>query len=271
MSDPHSTHHAVRKAYARVATSGSGCCGGGSCCGSSAEATAKGVGYSPKELAALPDGTNLGLSCGNPTALAGLNPGEFVLDLGCGAGMDAFLAAERVGPEGLVVGVDMTPEMLARAGRNAERFRGRTGLANVEFHLGQIEAIPLPAASVDVVISNCVLNLSPDQPRVWREIARVLKPGGRVAISDMALLKPLPEAVATRIEALVGCIAGAPLRSDLERMMVEAGLVEIRLQPKEGAVEAMFPEDDPLTALLPPGEPLSAFVASFNIVARRPE
>lgn len=270
MSDPHPTHHAVRKAYARVAASGSGCCGGGSCCGSSAETTATGVGYSPEELAFLPAGANLGLSCGNPMALADLGPGEFVLDLGCGAGMDAFLAAERVGPEGLVVGVDMTPEMLARAGRNAERFRQRTGLANVEFHLGQIEAIPLPAASVDVVISNCVLNLSPEQPRVWREIVRVLKPGGRVAISDMVLLKPLPAALAARIEALVGCIAGAPQRSDLERMIADAGLVEVRLQPKEGAVEAMFSDDDPLAALLPPGEPLSAFVASFNIAARKP-
>ena len=187
---------------------------------------ARGLGYTDAELATLPEDANLGLSCGNPTAMAGLKTGETVLDLGSGAGLDAFLAAQRVGPAGKVIGVDMTPEMLEKARANAVTFRERTGLANVSFLEGQIEWIPLPDAAVDVVLSNCVLNLSPDQAQVWKEIARVLKPGGRVSISDMVLLRPLPEAVRQDVEALVGCIAGAALKTDLERMIREAGLVE---------------------------------------------
>lgn len=233
-----------------------------------------GVGYSAAELATLPEGANLGLSCGNPTAMAALKPGEVVLDLGSGAGLDAFLAAQRVGPEGRVHGVDMTDEMLAKANRNALQFKERTGLANVEFHQGQIEAIPLPDGSIDVVLSNCVLNLSPDQPRVWKEIARVLKPGGRVSISDMVLLRPLPEAVKESVEALVGCIAGAALKSDLVAMVGAAGLVDLELATKEGAVEAMLPEDDPmaeeLLRLVPEGTRPSDYIASLIISARKP-
>ena len=169
----HPTHAFVRKAYGRIAASGGGCCGPqSSCCGGGrASEVAQGVGYSDAELATLPEGANIGLSCGNPTALAGLKPGETVLDLGSGAGLDVFLAAQRVGPEGRAIGVDMTPEMLVKARSNAMTFRERTGLANVEFHQGQIEALPLADASVDVVLSNCVLNLSPDQATVWKEIA----------------------------------------------------------------------------------------------------
>ncbi len=268
-------HDAVREAYGRVAQ-GSGCCGPASSCCGGARATdvALGVGYSDAELATLPEGTNLGLSCGNPTAMAELKPGEVVLDLGSGAGLDAFLAAQRVGPEGQVHGVDMTREMIAKARHNAAEFRRRTGLANVTFHHAQIEAIPLPEGSIDVVLSNCVLNLSPDQPRVWKEIGRVLKPGGRVSISDMVLLQPLPEAVRHSVEALVGCIAGAALKADVERMMVEAGLVDVQLSPKEGAVEAMLPSDDPLAVkllgLLPEGVRPADFIASMILTARKP-
>lgn len=233
-----------------------------------------GVGYSAAELATLPEGANLGLSCGNPTALAGLKAGEVVLDLGSGAGLDAFLAAQRVGPTGKVHGVDMTDEMLAKANRNALQFKERTGLANVEFHQGQIEAIPLPDASIDVVLSNCVLNLSPDQPAVWKEIARVLKPGGRVSISDMVLQKPLPADVRESVEALVGCIAGAALVDDLRAMVAGAGLVDLKLTPKEGAVEAMLPADDPMTRhlleRLPSGARPSDYITSLVISARKP-
>jgi len=281
----HPTHTFVRKAYGRIAARAlpvpaggersGGCCGPqSSCCGGGrATDVAVGVGYSDAELATLPEGANLGLSCGNPTALAALKLGETVLDLGSGAGLDVFLAAQRVGAAGKAIGVDMTPEMLEKARRNAESFRERTGLSNVEFREGQIEAIPLPDASVDVVLSNCVLNLSPDQGQVWKEIARVLKPGGRVSISDMVLLRPLPEALRQSVEALVGCIAGAALKTDLERMMAEAGLVDVTLEDKGGAVAAMLPSDDPMTAhlvdLLPEGTQPADFIASLIISARK--
>ena len=269
-------HESVKDAYGRIAVAGSSCCGPRStcCAGSRADEVAQGVGYSAAELATLPEGTNLGLSCGNPTALAELQPGETVLDLGSGAGLDAFLAAQRVGPEGRVIGVDMTPEMLAKARRNAVTFQERTGLGNVEFLQGQIEAFPLPDATVDVVLSNCVLNLSPDQPAVWREIARVLKPGGRVSISDMVLLRPLPDAIRESVEALVGCIAGAALVDDLRQMVADAGLADLKLVPKEGAVEAMLPTDDPmaqhLLGLLPAGTHPSDYITSLVISARKP-
>lgn len=273
----HPTHEAVRKAYGAIgAGASSGCCGpASSCCGGGqAEGVALGLGYTDAELATLPAGANLGLSCGNPTAMAGLKPGEVVLDLGSGGGLDVFLAAQRVGHEGRAIGLDMTREMVGRARQNAVAFRQRTGLDNVEFHLGQIEEIPLPDASVDVVLSNCVLNLSPDQARVWREIARVLRPGGRVSISDMVLLRPIPEALQADVRALVGCIAGAALVEDLKGMVAAAGLSDLVLAPKEGAIEAMIPADDPmarhLLGLLPAGTRPSDFVASLIISARKP-
>ena len=188
----------------------------------------------------------MGLSCGNPTAIASLQPGEIVLDLSSGGGFDLFLAGPRVGAAGRAIGIDMTPEMLALARKNVQTYREHSGLDNVEFRLGEIEHLPVADASVDVVISNCVLNLSPDKPQVWRDIARVLKPGGRVAVSDLALLQPLPPAVATMLEALVGCVAGAPLVTDTERMMREAGLVEIRLEPKPEYVVTMSRRNTPL-------------------------
>src|SRR5215469_5495928 len=234
-TDSESVRRMVREGYSKIAEKDTSCCSGVSCCGSNAEDSAQlaqYVGYSAEELAALPEGANMGLSCGNPTALAELRPGEVVLDLGSGGGFDVFLAAQRVGARGRAIGVDMTPEMLAKARKNIGPYRERSGLDNVEFRLGEIEYLPLADNSVDVVISNCVLNLSPDKPQVWREIARVLKPGGRVAVSDLALLKPLPAEILKMVEALVGCVAGAVLVSETERMVREAGLAAIGLKLK---------------------------------------
>ncbi len=276
MSTP--IHESVQEAYGRIATQGgSSCCGpSSSCCGGGgeAEAIARALGYSNEELAAIPEGSNLGLSCGNPTALASLQAGETVLDLGSGAGFDVFIAAAKVGAAGKAIGVDMTRPMVAKARDNAAAFRRRTGLDNVEFHLGQIESLPLPDASVDVVISNCVVNLSPDQPTVWKEIARVLRPGGRVSISDLALLRPLPEAVKTDIQALVGCIAGASLLEDTRRMMVDAGLADLAIERHDQALDAMLDSSDPLHAHilkeLPAGSAPSDFVTSALFSARKP-
>ena len=275
--DAESLRREVRAAYGRIAAGArQGCCGPQkSCCGApDAAAVVQGVGYSPEELAGLPEGANLGLSCGNPTALASLRPGEVVLDLGSGAGFDVFVAARKVGPRGRVIGVDMTPEMVSRARENAQAFRANGGPDNVEFRLGEIEHLPVADQSVDVVISNCVINLSPDKPQVWREIARVLRPGGRVAVSDLALLKPLPEALRQSVEALVGCIAGAALVSETEAMAREAGLADVQCEAKSEALEAMAPSDGALfrqiCALLPAGAKISDYVTSLYVSARKP-
>jgi arsenite methyltransferase len=269
---------AVREGYGTIARGGGSCCGPSkSCCGGGDDAPgtlAQTIGYDPDDLDALPDGANLGLSCGNPVALASLKPGETVLDLGSGAGFDVFIAGRKVGPEGRVIGVDMTADMLSRARANAATYREQTGLDNVAFRLGEIEHLPLADNSVDVVISNCVINLSPDKPQVWREIARVLRPLGRVAVSDLALRKPLPGAVASMVEALVGCIAGAALVDDTRRMAEEAGLVSVELIEKPGYVEAMTATNDPLyekiVAALPEGESPADYVVSLETRARRP-
>jgi ubiquinone/menaquinone biosynthesis C-methylase UbiE len=263
----------VRKGYSQIAQKGGSCCG--SSCGSArpSELVEK-IGYSAAELAALPEGANMGLSCGNPTALASLKPGEVVLDLGSGGGFDVFIAGGNVGPTGRVIGVDMTPEMLTKARRNIDSYRKQTGLDNVEFRLGEIENLPVADASVDVVISNCVINLSPDKPQVWREIARVLKPGGRVAVSDLALLKPLPAAVRESVEALVGCIGGAVLVEETEQMVRQAGLVDIQLKPKSAYIEAMTNFEDPLyrkiVAELPAGGKAADYITSLEIAAHKP-
>lgn len=248
-----------------------------SCCGSNAEDSAQlaqYVGYSAEELAALPEGANMGLSCGNPNALAALKPGEVVLDLGSGGGFDVFIAGRKVGATGRAIGVDMTPEMLAKARKNIGPYRQRSGLDNVEFRLGEIEHLPLPDNSVDVVISNCVINLSPDKPQVWREITRVLKSGGRVAVSDLALLKPLPPEILKMVEALVGCVAGAVLASDTERMARAAGLTEIRLNPKADYVAAMTDWNDPLYKKiiehLPAGSLPADYITSLEVTASKP-
>src|SRR5262247_2485314 len=284
---PHETetvHEAVRNNYAAIARANmhtsseapaESCCAP-SCCSSAIDVTtlATSIGYDAAELSALPEGANMGLSCGNPTAIASLQPGEVVLDLGSGGGFDVFLAGPKVGPTGRVIGVDMTPDMLALARKNTATYHEVTGLENVEFRLGEIEHLPVADASVDVVISNCVLNLSPDKPQVWRDIARVLKPGGRVAVSDLALLQPLPSAVATMLEALVGCVAGAPLVADTEGMMREAGLVDIVLTPKREYVETMSQRNTPLCQTLavhiPEGTTPADYLTSLDITARKP-
>jgi SAM-dependent methyltransferase len=215
----------------------------------------------------------MGLSCGNPTALASLKPGEVVLDLGSGGGFDVFIAGRTVGPTGRAIGVDMTPEMLAKARRNIESYRRQSGLDNVEFRLGEIEHLPVADASVDVVISNCVINLSPDKPQVWREIARVLKPGGRVAVSDLALLKPLPPEIAKMVEALVGCVAGAVLVSETEQMARAAGLKDIQLRSKPDYINTMTDWNDPLyrkiIEQLPADTKLGDHITSLEVFARK--
>ena len=268
---------AVRAGYGQIARSGGSCCGSTpSSCGSNpvaSEHLAKHIGYSPEELAALPEGANMGLSCGNPNALAALQPGEVVLDLGSGGGFDVFIAGRKVGATGRAIGVDMTAEMLGKARRNTASYREQTGLDNVEFRLGEIEHLPVADNSVDAIISNCVINLSPDKPQIWREMARVLKPGGRVAVSDIALLKPLPPQVVKSVEGLVGCLAGAVLVSETERMAHEVGLTDIILKPKPGYVEAMTDWNGPLykeiVANLPPGTKPSAYVTSLEVQARK--
>jgi len=262
---------------AQIGATGASCCApGGGCCGPATftpDQLAQAIGYSQRELSFAPEGANMGLSCGNPTAIASLCAGETVLDLGAGGGFDCFIAGAKVGAQGRVIGVDMTPEMVSKARRNIEGYAKQTKLSNVEFRLGEIENLPVADASVDVVISNCVLNLSPDKPRVWREIARVLKPGGRVAVSDLALLKPLPDAVRADVEALVGCVAGAVLVEETQRQAEAAGLSEIVLRSKPEYIDAMTNWEDPLyrkiVAALPPGSKPSDYITSLDVTAVR--
>jgi SAM-dependent methyltransferase len=232
------------------------------------------VGYSPEELAAIPEEANLGLGCGNPTALAGLKEREIVLDLGSGAGIDCFLAAKKVGPKGRVIGVDMTPEMLDRARENARK----SGLANVEFRLGEIENLPVADDAVDVIISNCVINLSTDKPRVFREALRVLKPGGRLMVSDLALKKPLPPEIRGSVEAYVACIAGAMVKDDYLDAIRDAGFDSVQV-----VGEKAFPVELVLEDSLAPQvakrlelsrkalEEHIASVVSLNVSAAKPE
>lgn len=209
----------VREKYAAVARSGLSSDHDG------VRAVDEAFGYSPDELASIPAGANMGLGCGNPTATARLRPGEVVVDLGSGGGLDVFLAAKKVGPTGKAIGIDMTPAMVERARANA----ARQGFTNVEFHQATIDKLPLPDASADVVISNCVINLAPDKPAVLREIFRVLKPGGRVAVSDIALKKPLPPEVSGDLLAYVGCVAGAVPIADYVRDLQAAGFSAVQV------------------------------------------
>jgi SAM-dependent methyltransferase len=268
----------VREGYAKIAEeNNNGCCSTGvSCCGSTpqeADKLARELGYTVEELQALPDGANMGLSCGNPAALAALNPGETVLDLGAGGGFDVFIAGRKVGTTGRAIGVDMTPEMLMKARKNIAHYRQETGLDNVEFRLGEIEHLPVADHSMDVIISNCVINLSPDKPQVWREMARVLKPGGRIAVSDMALLKPLPAEILKLVEARIGCVAGAVLVSETGEMAKAAGLTDVVLKPKAGYVEALTDWEDPLyqklIELLPASTKPADYIASVEVTARK--
>ena len=291
------TRDKVRAGYAEIAKTGqwssvnaapkaTGCCGGssaessgggGGCCGPTTltpEQVALAVGYSDSDLSLIPGDANMGLSCGNPNALADLKPGETVLDLGSGGGFDCFIAGPKVGATGQIIGVDMTPEMISKARAGLATYSKTSGLTNVEFRLGEIENIPAPDNSIDVVISNCVINLSPDKDRVWREVARILKPGGRVAISDLALLKPLPDSVASDLEALVGCIAGAQLVDDIRASVQQAGLTDLKMTAKPQYIEAMTNWQDPLyqkiAEALPEGASMSDYVVSLDIEARKP-
>lgn len=230
---------AVRTQYAQVVndifgSNDSGCCTAGCCTvpavsASNVDSITRQLGYSAEELHAVPHGANLGLGCGNPQAIAALKPGEVVLDLGSGAGFDCFLAARQVGDAGRVIGVDMTPEMIARARANA----GKAGITNVEFRLGEIEHLPVADASVDVIISNCVINLSPDKPRVFAEAWRALKPGGRLAIADVVAFAPLPENIRNDMQLYTGCMAGASLITEIESMLAAQGFTQIRVTPRD--------------------------------------
>ncbi len=218
----------VREGYAKIAKQSSSCCAPvTSCCGSTdlAQGISKSIGYTEEELEAVPEGANLGLGCGNPVALASLRKGETVLDLGSGAGFDCFLVANRVGETGKVIGVDMTPEMLEKARENAEKGNYK----NIEFRLGEIENLPVADNSVDVVISNCVVNLAPDKRRVFTEAFRVLKPGGRLMISDIVLLNELPDFIKKSIEAYIGCLSGAVMRDEYIGAIKAAGFQEISI------------------------------------------
>ena len=253
----------VQEAYGKIAAgqTGSGCCGPGSDIVQLAES----IGYSPQELEDIPDGANLGLGCGNPTAIAGIKEGEVVLDLGSGAGLDCFLAASRVGPSGHVIGVDMTPGMIEKARDNA----GKSGARNVEFRLGEIEDLPVEDNSVDLVISNCVINLSTDKPKVSREIYRVLKPGGRVAILDIALTKNLPEKVQKSIAAYVGCVGGAVRIEEYRQIFEASGLrnIEVFIQGTSSCINPST--EDPIGRAIRDGmekdDSLGAGVVSVRV------
>ena len=216
----------VREGYAEVARQENSCCSSAkSCCGGTVVSISKQIGYSDEELGAVPEGANLGLGCGNPVALASLKEGEVVLDLGSGAGFDTFLAARKVGPKGKVIGIDMTPEMIDKARENARK----GNFENVEFRLGEIENLPAADNSVDIIISNCVINLSPDKPRVFEEAFRVLKSGGRMFISDIVLLKELPDYIRKSAAAYVGCISGAVLKEEYITAVEAAGFSEVSI------------------------------------------
>ena len=257
----------IRKGYTNIAKGKSGCCCGSSSPGKFAEA----IGYTNEELQVLPDGATMGLSCGNPTALAQLKPGQVVLDLGSGGGFDVFIAAGEVGAKGQSIGVDMTPEMLGKARAGISKFTEKTGLSNVEFRLGEIEHLPVADSSIDVVISNCVINLSPDKQQVWNEIARVLKSGGKACISDLALKKPLPEEILKSAAALVSCVAGAVLVDETIKMAKQAGLSDIQIDEKVYSIDVMADCNDPLyrqvKEALPRGAKLSDYIISVNVTA----
>lgn len=257
---------AVQTAYAKVAKGEDRCCGSAG----DVDATALGIGYTSDDLAAAPEGANLGLGCGNPTALAELRPGEVVIDLGSGAGFDSFLCARRVGPTGRVIGIDMTPEMIDKARTNA----GKIGATNVEFRQGIIEDVPVADRRADVVISNCVVNLSPDKPQVLREAFRVLKPGGRLRISDIATKRPLPTEVREDVRAHCACLAGTFTLDEYRESLEKAGFVAIEIKVSASrTLEDLLASDDPLVRDAAKAPHLQAQADNFvsvSVLARRP-
>jgi arsenite methyltransferase len=244
----------VRRRYGATARGESSGCSDECCTSTSADA----LGYSAEESAIAPEAANLGLGCGNPLAIASLQPGQTVLDLGSGAGFDCFLAAKAVGPSGRVIGVDMTHEMLAKARENAKK----NGFSNVEFRLGEIEALPVADESVDVIISNCVINLSPEKARVFTEAYRVLKPGGRLVVADMVATAPVPDEIRGDWAAYTGCVAGASQMSEVEEILREARFAKIKIAPKD-ASRAFIRE-------WLPGKRIEDYLVSATIEAVKP-
>jgi arsenite methyltransferase len=267
---------AVRLRYAGIVSEGGSCCSSApasSCCGSAPAQEGEGqtalerkvghaeslkLGYSEEELAAVPEGADLGLGCGNPQAIAALKPGEVVVDLGAGAGFDCFLAARAVGPTGAVIGVDMTPEMVSKARENARK----AGYGNVEFRLGEIEHLPVADTTADVIISNCVINLSPDKPAVYREAFRALKTGGRLAVSDVVATAELPAKWQADMQLLSACIAGAATVNEVEAMLKAAGFADVDIRAKEDSREFIREWE--------PGRKLEDYVLSASIRAVKP-
>jgi len=249
---------AVRETYGKVVRAGGtgGCCPP-ECCAPSPKASLK-LGYSKDDLAAVPEGADMGLGCGNPQAIAALKPGETVLDLGAGGGFDCFLAAKQVGASGRVIGVDMTADMIAKARENARRIDAR----NVQFRLGEIEHLPVADASVDVILSNCVINLSPDKAAVFREAMRVLKPGGRLAIVDVVATAPLPESIAREVAAHAGCLSGAASTDAIGAELERAGFERVRI--------AVRPESRAFVRDWLPDSGAEAFIASASVEAQKP-
>jgi arsenite methyltransferase len=258
----------VRDRYADIATESSSCCGDDqntSCCSESEtdpanpDEQSRTIGYSERQISEVESGANLGLGCGNPTALADLQKGDTVLDLGSGAGFDCFLAAREVGPSGRVIGVDMTPEMIAKARDNVQK----NDAGNVEFRLGEIEHLPLADDSVDVIISNCVVNLSPDKPQVFREALRVLRPGGYLAISDVVQTAPFPEGIRRDTSSVAACVAGALQVEELESILEEVGFTAISIDPKEESEEFIREWDDE--------RDVSEYIVSATIEGQKPK
>jgi SAM-dependent methyltransferase len=239
----------VREGYAKIAKEGSSCCnkGNASCCNStqSARDISKSIGYSEEDVNNVPDGANLGLGCGNPIALASIKEGETVLDLGSGAGFDCFLAARKVGGKGRVIGVDMTPEMLEKARENARN----NNYTNVEFRLGEIESLPVADNAVDIIISNCVINLSVDKNKVFKEAFRVLKPGGRLMVSDIVLTKELPDFIRESVQAYIGCVSGAILESEYLGAIEAAGFTDVRVADETGIATDSLDNDPIATSI----------------------
>lgn len=247
----------VRQEYAKVAKDSAPSCAPGCCGGSRPDMSLK-LGYSEDDLAAVPEGANMGLGCGNPQAIAALREGETVLDLGAGGGFDSFLAAKRVGASGKVIGVDMTPDMVTKARANAQKL----GATNVDFRLGEIEHLPVSDATVDVILSNCVINLSPDKGAVFEEAFRVLKPGGRLAISDVVKLAELPAELEKDVQALTGCVSGAATVAALRTLLADAGF--------DGVTIDVRPESREFIRDWLPGSNVESFVASATIEAVKP-